>query len=820
MAAASAPRPAPRVKVLSLSALTPGALDSTSLLEGSVVAHRAFNSATKTAAIVLSDGLRNIEVRLRGDWAGEAFKGLQRVGKDLVLLGERGVVEEVRDASGEVVVDERGWKKFRVTYARGLSGAWRAEDGKKGETFSFKGDPSAKTQAVPRSVYALVDSTNPHALPSSASTSITQRRLASIIEKGAASTCLDDELLVPTSNPSNPYVGVSARSPPPECHQSTNSPKAEKRPAELTEASWNDEEPVPKKVKETIRKEWGLKANKKDYLALGSLPSKNGSGHNLIACAFVHKAAAPAANSRTGDWSTMLHLYDPTKTDEPVAVSYFAACEANLPAPKDGDIVVLQKLNWSKDRNWFVAYKHNGLFLVLPGDSLLASEPSTSVSEFLKPLSHCPSRKADITDAELSYAHDLAKWAKTYNLVGNVKPSIASMVDQSDPFDAKKKSAELAKGARAKRPLLRIEEVQADEFCDVQGEIVKFYNPHTIGNSRRGRVGHNDSCQLFITDYTLNPQLIDYQALSGVKVVGQYTLQISVYGAHNDPLLAFSEDKLEGRLVRLRNIRPKNNPEGFLEATMFQDPKFPERSDVTMLSHKSAGEEWLKEFKARRDTYWGRDPSERRLAPIFGSSKASAPSEAVDPLTAIFDTRNLTRQDMRGSVSLNSPGTFRFRGRVIDFKPDKLEEWVVAYCHICRKPLAAGEQRCLDHYKVDFQWSFALIIEEEPGDGTDEPCRILVQTNGTEANSLFESFPPCQALRAPHPDPTAIDAFRARFHTLLGSIESQKRRGNSQQTEESVGPYTDIVVEGFKDETDEEPRQMRWRFDRKRTAFK
>ncbi|GAA5960863.1 hypothetical protein JCM21900_006612 [Sporobolomyces salmonicolor] len=822
MAAVGASRRTPRVECLSLSALEPGPLDPKSLLGGSVVAHRAFNSSTKTAALVLSDGPGKVEVRLKGNWAGEASTGLQRVGKDLVLLGEGGYVEEVRDASGEVAVDERGWKKFRVTYARGLSGAWRAEDGKKGETFSFEGDPPAKAQAAPRPAYALIDSTNPHALPSSTSTSATQRRLASVIETGTTSTRLDDELLIPTADPSNPYMGVSTRSLSPEYDEPTESGKAEKRPADTYDASRNIEEPVPKKAKETFRKTWGLTVsqNKKDYLALGSLPIKNGGGHNLIACAFVHKAAAPAPGSRTGDWSTMLHLFDPTRFDDPVSVSYFGTGEANLPAPKDGDIVILQKLNWSKDRNWFVAYKDNGFFHILPCDSLLAFEPSTSTSEFLKPLPHCPCRKADITDTELSYARDLAKWAKKYNLVGNVKPSIVRTTSQDDLFDARKKSAELAKGARTKRPLLRIEEVQAGEFCDVKGEIVKFYNPHIIGNSRRGRVANNDSCQLFITDYTLNPQLIDYQSLSSVKVVGQYTLQISVYGAHNDPLLTLSEDKLEGRLVCLRNIRPKHNPEGFLEATMFQDPKFPERSDVTMLSHKSAGEEWLKQFKARRDTYWGRDPSERRLAPIFGLSKASEPSKAVDPLSAIFDTRNLIRHDMSGAVSLNSLGTFRFRGRVIDFKPDKLEEWVVAYCPVCHKSLAAGEQRCLEHDKVDLQWCFALVFEEESRDGTDEPCRILVQTNGQEASCLFPGCPPCQALRAPDPDLAAIAAFRDRFHTLLGSIELQKRSGSSQQTEDTVGPYTDIVVEGFRDEKDPVPQQMRWRFNRERTAFK
>lgn len=88
-----------------------------------------------------------------------------------------------------------------------------------------------------------------------------------------------------------------------------------------------------------------------------------------------------------------------------------------------------------------------------------------------------------------------------------------------------------------------------------------------------------------------------YEPDSSVRVAGQRVLQVSIFGAQNDPLLAFHEDKLKGRLVSLRNIRPKLNGSDLLEATMVEDEKYPHNRDVTLLDGSGIDRVWYKELK-------------------------------------------------------------------------------------------------------------------------------------------------------------------------------------------------------------------------------
>lgn len=82
-----------------------------------------------------------------------------------------------------------------------------------------------------------------------------------------------------------------------------------------------------------------------------------------------------------------------------------------------------------------------------------------------------------------------------------------------------------------------------------------------------------------------------------MRTPGQITLQVSIFGNQNDPLLSLSEDKLVGKLVHLRNVRPKIAQHDFLEATMIEDPKYADRRDVTLYrSERDLRPEWLEPF--------------------------------------------------------------------------------------------------------------------------------------------------------------------------------------------------------------------------------
>lgn len=122
-------------------------------------------------------------------------------------------------------------------------------------------------------------------------------------------------------------------------------------------------------------------------------------------------------------------------------------------------------------------------------------------------------------------------------------------------------------------------------------QIVRFHNPHTAR-----QIAPNDFCNLYVTDWTENPQIYAYGEDSMHGMAGQHVFQVSVFGAQCDPLLGVPPEKLAGRIVHLRNIRPKLGGRDFLEATMVEDRLYNTKRDVTLLGAKTANsafQQWL-----------------------------------------------------------------------------------------------------------------------------------------------------------------------------------------------------------------------------------
>lgn len=67
------------------------------------------------------------------------------------------------------------------------------------------------------------------------------------------------------------------------------------------------------------------------------------------------------------------------------------------------------------------------------------------------------------------------------------------------------------------------------------------------------------------------------------------------------------------------------------------------------------------------------------------SQTRSADTEPL-AIASMFDTGGLERQPMSSAIDLKMSGTFLCNARVIDFKPDSLEEFVIAYCTRCAEP--------------------------------------------------------------------------------------------------------------------------------------
>jgi hypothetical protein len=183
--------------------------------------------------------------------------------------------------------------------------------------------------------------------------------------------------------------------------------------------------------------------------------------------------------------------------------------------------------------------------------------------------------------------------------------------------DVKLVSAALAKPRRG-RPTLLVQDLMPDSFCDLYAEvsgcrrcrsclqgqlildtqIVRWFIPP---NAPR-QLSRHECCTLYVTDYTPNSQMMDYQEDSRNGIPGQLVLQVSVWGAQCEPLLRFKDADLKGRIVHLRNIRPKTNDKGLLEATLFEDYKFADRRDVTFVGKNvatdAATKDWFEKLTA------------------------------------------------------------------------------------------------------------------------------------------------------------------------------------------------------------------------------
>lgn len=279
-------------------------------------------------------------------------------------------------------------------------------------------------------------------------------------------------------------------------------------------------------------------------------------------------------------------------------------------------------MQWQKDRQQLTVFSSlaKGKFLVLP--ALLASSynnnddtTAPSIEEFLSglPMPVAHPRRAKVGRDELAYAKDVARWSKRFDVVGNhVEPMRGGM----EKNDVAKTSARLARGGgMAKRELVEIRQIEPDKFYDVQGEasrnlaVISHSNPILNCSSttqiiklynREGRRNFedNDVCQLFITDYTRNEQLMKYEDISNVRLPGQYALQVSVYGHQAKPLLQFQrEEFLNGKFVHLRNVRAKLNENGLLEATMWIDATYKGKSDVSLLKAADVSKgTWYRNF--------------------------------------------------------------------------------------------------------------------------------------------------------------------------------------------------------------------------------
>ncbi|KPV72994.1 uncharacterized protein RHOBADRAFT_55240 [Rhodotorula graminis WP1] len=817
--------PPERVSFASLAPRT--TLPPTAALEGEVVSVRPFSSSARTAALSLAQAAApgssaeplKVQVELRGAWAQHAAEQLAQLnGRGRVRLfareGECARVELVPVRAGGPAADVPEGRRLKVVFERGIQGRWVVgEPGSagKGQDFDYRAEARSKHRLKPLAHSLSDDEVVEPPPPARQPTFAERNNLPSRPVAGSSR----DKLVVPTGNPHSPWIGGAAPSEATAPSSIQSSTRAGQPVASSSRSSSGEPKTKKKRENREVRTTWGLSSSSTNYIytALDTLPTLGSSGGiNIIAMAVV---ARPTLRVEGGsrDWGCILGLHDPTTATSnfKTEVKYFGKREEDVPVVQDGDIIVIQGLNWKKDNKKLTAYKDKGHYFVLPSARLL---DGTKLGNFKPP----PCRSASLTDAELSYARDIARWARKHALLDDVlvRQAADSGVAPPNPpaVDAKARSATFARGGDGGRKLVTVEEVCADTFCDIQGEIVKFYKPFG------GTVGPHDACSLFITDYTTNDQLYAYSDTSEVRTPGQVTFQVSIFGNQNDPLLSLSEDKLVGRLVHLRNVRPKMTAHDFLEATMVEDPKYENRRDVTLCrSGVDLGREWHEAFKQRRTAYWaslagGGDGGSVRAT---GDEKPLT-AAAADPLTSLSNTTGLTQQSISSALALKAEGMYRFRARVIDFYPDRLEDWVRAFCPTCGDELSASETTCIDHGQVKHEWSFLLALADEQdggGGATDgQVPHVFVPVAGDAGDALLPNFTPSLFTSLRFGDSSALSTLTSRLRGILGTILETKRR-KKPVLFGHAGPAWDVVLEATKEDD-----QLRWFFAPGRVAFR
>lgn len=119
---------------------------------------------------------------------------------------------------------------------------------------------------------------------------------------------------------------------------------------------------------------------------------------------------------------------------------------------------------WTKDRTWLTGYSGKPEYLVLTVEELLSG---LTLDQVKLP----PTRGANISQAELDYARDIARWSRKNGLLDHlVREKDGQGADTAGTRDVKAESAALARG-RGGRPTLLVEEIVPDQFCDLYAEV-------------------------------------------------------------------------------------------------------------------------------------------------------------------------------------------------------------------------------------------------------------------------------------------------------------------------------------------------------------
>lgn len=393
-----------------------------------------------------------------------------------------------------------------------------------------------------------------------------------------------------------------------------------------------------------------------------------------------------------------------------------------------------------------MGYKNTYSFAIFKPADLLAHTVQPRTSRLDKP-------HAAYGTEEIEYATRIAEWYQRQE--SQIALEENKNVDEGvkDTRSAAERSAEVwknRKGGNARR-LVEWKDCAEADFVDMVAEVrssqpdssfLSLADPLSIGSQVVRTYKNHRALELYVTDYTSNEDALIYepQQPNGVaQVSGQRQIQISLFDKQMQP--AMDPNFGPGKLVHLGNVRIKKDGNGFLVGTMVDDPKYPDKREVTVI--RPDNPMWTKQIASLMEcvgffsfsrgillmhsrgavagSSTGREKSSTRESPGTiaqppSLQSSTSPSPLLLPWPPHRRRRNVVRllslngvrrrtdflhrspggvvcdflEQKRVPIAWvldpnnNVDGYWRLRGRIIDYLPARLEDWVRASCPDCQ----------------------------------------------------------------------------------------------------------------------------------------
>ncbi|KAK4056399.1 hypothetical protein OIO90_002542 [Microbotryomycetes sp. JL221] len=515
-------------------------------------------------------------------------------------------------------------------------------------------------------------------------------------------------------------------------------------------------------------------------------------GYNIIARVVSH---GPPKQGRGGSFFLTLSLYDATcftkssgdneqfneyeelKVPEMYKCRLFSKRESDLPLEiNDGEVMILQKLGKGTKSDGVHFVGMDGKQWRIQHLTRDLVKQANVLTQLPRPMSN--NRVASIRQSEITKARLLFKWTKSPAQFGQVENAATDNSVQEQSKEDVVERSKIFGRVSSKRPSLTISQLRPEAFADVRAKVVSMFPPE----SSMWMSGDQHPVSLFVTDYTSNAQMFNYdETNSNFKdgPWGQLVLQVSVFGAQKNALPKIGE---KNRFVLLRNLNTRLNENGFLEGKIHEDFKFKNKEDITVIPDTN---EWIRELKAREKEYNSKMKSREPLPSLALSVKNNV--EASMPTLAMSNPTNHVRISGSQSIQVKSIKTLlttpnttsltniaqTLEARIVGYSPLDLKDWILAFCSGCEAKLEGPARSCScgkgEEGKMDVM-IWAVLQVKDDSVSTPQPVHFSIEKPA-------EAFPGLRLTaraREGENDESFLE-FRSRMNPLIKPMDGSNK---------------------------------------------